>query len=114
MCDQSGHLQILRHLWVIATSNRILVPRDIDTGKACLLPIKITNLQGETFQDVAPTLVQRGDLIESCSKRYWNQQKDTLSTTTILWVKRKKCFFDYTKVKDYLINHSLMNYPLGS
>ena len=36
------HLQAFRHLYVLATEPRVLVPREVDTNKACHVPLEVT------------------------------------------------------------------------
>lgn len=49
------HLQALRHLYVLAAEPRLLLPRDVDSGHPCYVPIKITfqvSLSIEIFSSV--------------------------------------------------------------
>ncbi|KAI9593031.1 hypothetical protein BDF19DRAFT_449242 [Syncephalis fuscata] len=39
--DQRPHLQLLRHLWVMAVEPRCLVVREIESGEVCALPLDI-------------------------------------------------------------------------
>ena len=39
--DNSFHLQALRHLWVLGTDRRCLVPRSVDAFQPTLVPIKV-------------------------------------------------------------------------
>ena len=36
------HLQAFRHLYVLAAEPRVLVPREVDTNKACHVPLEVT------------------------------------------------------------------------
>ena len=36
------HLQAFRHLYVLAAEPRVLVPREVDTKKACYVPLEVT------------------------------------------------------------------------
>ena len=36
------HLQAFRHLYVLAAEPRVIVPREVDTGKACYAPLEVT------------------------------------------------------------------------
>ncbi|KAJ3090790.1 Anaphase-promoting complex subunit 1 [Quaeritorhiza haematococci] len=42
MGDNRSHLQAFRHLWVLATDNRCLVARDVDTREASCVKISLT------------------------------------------------------------------------
>ena len=35
-------MQAFRHLYVLATEPRVLVPREVDTNKACHVPLEVT------------------------------------------------------------------------
>lgn len=57
--DNRYHLQAFRHLYVLAVEPRLLIPRDIDTGKLCwakLSYIKIGNSNFSTYCN-APCLL---------------------------------------------------------
>ena len=36
------HLQAFRHLYVLATEPRVVLPRDVDSGEPCYVPMEIT------------------------------------------------------------------------
>ena len=36
------HLQAFRHLYVLAAEPRVLVPREVDSNKACHVPLEVT------------------------------------------------------------------------
>lgn len=55
--DNRYHLQALRHLYVLAVEPRILLPRDIDSGKLCLCNVTYTTLDGTTFSKMAPCML---------------------------------------------------------
>ena len=40
-CDCRYHLQAFRHLYVLAAKPRIIIPHDVDSGKACFVPIQV-------------------------------------------------------------------------
>lgn len=44
--DNRGHLQALRHLYVLAAEPRVVVPRDADTGRACYAPLTLRRRDG--------------------------------------------------------------------
>ena len=35
------HLQAFRHMYVLAAEPRTMLPRDVDTGHACYVPIEV-------------------------------------------------------------------------
>lgn len=35
------HLQAFRHLYVLASEPRVLMPRDVDSGLTCYVPVKV-------------------------------------------------------------------------
>ena len=41
-CPFRYHLQAFRHLYVLAAEPRVLVPREVDTNKACHVPLEVT------------------------------------------------------------------------
>ena len=58
--DNSFHLQALRHLWVLATDRRCLVPRTVDTHRPTLVVIKVFLLSDTSrsgIQMLAPCLL---------------------------------------------------------
>lgn len=59
--DNTYHLQIFRHLYVLAVESRLLVPCDIDTMRPCYLPVSVTdNALGTTFTRTAPFTLAEG------------------------------------------------------
>lgn len=53
--DNAYHLQIFRHLYVLAAESRLLVPCDIDTMRPCYLPVTVTDSAlGTSFTRTAP------------------------------------------------------------
>lgn len=58
--DNTYHLQIFRHLYVLAAESRLLVPCDIDTMRPCYLPVTVTdNTSGASFTRAAPFTLAR-------------------------------------------------------
>lgn len=66
--DNRYHLQALRHLYVLALEPRIVLPRDIDTGKLCLCNVTYTMLDGQSFSKMAPCMLP--ELSELSSVRF--------------------------------------------
>ena len=73
--DNKSHLQALRHLWVLGTEQRCLIPRDIHTKQVSLVPILITFRDSkESLQRLAPCLLpplQTLDTITIQSSEHW-------------------------------------------
>ncbi|SPO36765.1 related to negative regulator of mitosis [Pseudozyma flocculosa] len=86
--DNRAHLQAFRHLWVLAAEPRLLIAKDVESGEAAAVPMRIqTRLDGshidETDQETAirtstlgfaPTLLPSLDRIVGVSTntaRYW-------------------------------------------
>lgn len=55
--DNRYHLQALRHLYVLAVEPRIILPRDIDTGRLCLCNVTYTMLDGKSITKMAPCML---------------------------------------------------------
>lgn len=55
--DNKCHLQAFRHLWVLATEPRCLVPRDLDTRRPISIPIIVTSCDGSNRTITAPCLL---------------------------------------------------------
>lgn len=55
--DNKCHLQAFRHMWVLATESRCLVPRDLDMGRPVSTPISLTMKSGLTRTTTAPCLL---------------------------------------------------------
>lgn len=55
--DNRYHLQALRHLYVLAVEPRILLSRDIDTGKLCPCNITYVTLDGNSVSKMAPCML---------------------------------------------------------
>ena len=61
--DNKSHLQAFRHLWVLATEARCLIPRDVDTLRPASIPILVTLLTGTELAMTAPCLLPELDTI---------------------------------------------------
>ncbi|XP_046750016.1 anaphase-promoting complex subunit 1 [Diprion similis] len=78
--DNRYHLQALRHLYVLAAEPRLLLPRDIDTGRLCYAMVHLTfqsdNLaSGQEVVLRAPCLLPELNSlrrVELRDDRYWN------------------------------------------
>ncbi|KAL5116779.1 Anaphase-promoting complex subunit 1 [Pleosporales sp. CAS-2024a] len=72
--DSKAHLQAFRHFWVLAAEPRCLVVRDVDTGRAINMSIKVHLKDSTTSNVVAPCLLPEIHLIErieTIDAAYW-------------------------------------------
>lgn len=75
--DNRYHLQAFRHLYVLAIEPRILVPRDIDSGKLCLCNISYVTIDDEVVNKMAPCMLPELNQLKSLSfedNNYWTQK----------------------------------------
>ncbi|TDL26792.1 hypothetical protein BD410DRAFT_741006 [Rickenella mellea] len=108
--DNKGHLQALRHLWVLAVEPRCLIARDVDTKEVVYLPMKIKVKEGpETAatQFISPSLIpglERLLSIKVDTPRYWPffldiannaRHRECLLRSQTLYVKRRTAFLSY-------------------
>ncbi|KAI9678413.1 MAG: Anaphase-promoting complex subunit 1 [Trizodia sp. TS-e1964] len=73
--DNKCHLQAFRHLWVLATEARCLVPRDVDSQHPISIPILISLRNGKKSQVTAPCLLPPLSTISqvsTASPQYWS------------------------------------------
>ncbi|OZJ05747.1 hypothetical protein BZG36_01280 [Bifiguratus adelaidae] len=109
--ENVSHLQAARHLWVLAVEPRCLIPRDVDTGRACYVPVIITvyaddekkRLRERTTSShlvIAPCLLPQLKLIKSIEvsgPRYWkmrlNLQDDVHARTYARSLLEKGCIY---------------------
>lgn len=74
------HLQAFRHLYILATEPRIILPRDIDSGNLCYVHLKVVFIdspyyKNQYFTVKAPCLLPQLSLLkEVCveDERYWS------------------------------------------
>ncbi|XP_041352756.1 anaphase-promoting complex subunit 1-like [Gigantopelta aegis] len=79
--DNRYHLQAFRHLYVLAAEPRVVLPRDVDSGKPCYVPLEIrfknSNIYSNVtcnYKTIAPCILPELDLIEEIKvlgPRYW-------------------------------------------
>ncbi len=111
--DNRYHLQAFRHLYVLATEPRILVPKDVTTGQLCYVPVDITynktkDYDKETYTSMAPVILPELTSLQEIrvkGPRYWSVcfQKDTgwealqnvLSGSGCLYVKQQAGHLSY-------------------
>ncbi|CAE6438834.1 unnamed protein product [Rhizoctonia solani] len=109
--DNRGHLQLLRHLWVLASEPRCLVARDADTGETVYLPVKVkTATQPPIVHHLmTPTLIPDVRALQSIrvdSPRYWpyyvdvagvRAHRENILQHQTLFVKRRTGFLSYVE-----------------
>nr|XP_022333509.1 anaphase-promoting complex subunit 1-like [Crassostrea virginica]XP_022333510.1 anaphase-promoting complex subunit 1-like [Crassostrea virginica] len=111
--DNRYHLQAFRHLYVLATEPRVVLPRDVDSGEPCYVPLEITfkdteDYTGEVFKTSAPTLLPQLDKIKEVKilgPRYWpitfqidknwNTLQLLLKRNGVLFVKQRAGYLSY-------------------
>ncbi|CAK1583078.1 unnamed protein product [Parnassius mnemosyne] len=72
--DNRYHLQAFRHLYVLAVEPRLILPRDLDTGKLCYAHIQVVDLQGVVKEMKAPCIIPELDTLKEVKindPRYW-------------------------------------------
>ncbi|XP_027050305.1 anaphase-promoting complex subunit 1-like [Pocillopora damicornis] len=111
--DNRYHLQAFRHLYVLAAEPRVLVPREVDTNKACHVPLEVTLKETQFYPETvlkltAPCILPELQLIRKIcvsGLRYWpitidlTESNDSFSLLTAsqgtLFVKRRTGFLSY-------------------
>lgn len=105
--DNQYHLQALRHLYVLATYDKILESVDIESGEKVCVPIELTtSASGEPSMVSTPYLISNEmdfSLLRTKSDQYYpieivthaSKRKQSLPTT--LFVKRKPGHLSYLK-----------------
>jgi anaphase-promoting complex subunit 1 len=72
--DSKAHLQAFRHFWVLAAEPRCLIVRDVDTGRAISMSVKVVLQDGVEKEMVAPCLLPELHTIERLETKdvaYW-------------------------------------------
>ena len=80
--DNKSHLQAFRHLWVLATEARCLIPRDVDTLRPVSVPILVTLRTGSELAMTAPCLLPEIDTVakvQTQDPEYWQVTLDLAS-----------------------------------
>lgn len=111
--DNRYHLQAFRHLYVLAAEPRVLVPREVDSNKACHVPLEVTMKESQFYPETilkltAPCILPELQLIKKirvAGLRYWpvtiDFTKDKSSACLVasnlgtLFVKRRIGFLPY-------------------
>jgi anaphase-promoting complex subunit 1 len=108
--DNKSHLQAFRHFWVLATENRCLIARDIDTNRPVSIPLSISLKKGIQTGGHAPCLLPEMDQIASIatsSREYWNLVLDfernpdhlkALKSVQTIFVRRRPAYDASTAV----------------
>ena len=120
--DNNTHLQALRHFWVLAVEHRLLITKDVDTGEACCVPLKISlKEQSDVEIDastsvpfVAPVFLPPLEFVEEIMidvPRYWKRRITAYELQTaeyrkyegfVIWVKRKTGHLTYLQVHSFI------------
>ncbi|XP_050663661.1 anaphase-promoting complex subunit 1-like [Leptidea sinapis] len=72
--DNRYHLQAFRHLYVLAVEPRLILPRDIDSGKLCYANVQVVDLQGAVRELRAPCIIPELSTLREVrvdDPRYW-------------------------------------------
>lgn len=67
-------MQAFRHLYVLATEPRLLIPRDISSGTLCYVNLKVVTIDNKTIGMRAPCLLPEIEKIKEVridDSRYW-------------------------------------------
>ncbi|XP_053374220.1 anaphase-promoting complex subunit 1-like [Mercenaria mercenaria] len=113
--DNRYHLQAFRHLYVLAAELRTMLPRDVDTGFPCYVPIEIRfkdteHYFNESYKTSAPCILPELDLLQEIKilgPRYWpivfhkdknwNSLKLLLKHNGTLYVKQRAGHLSYVE-----------------
>jgi hypothetical protein len=116
--DNRAHIQAARHLWVLAVEPRCLIARDVETGDAAFLPLKLRVFERDPARSpsagsarshmlVSPTLMPEIPLVNMIrvdSPRYWpitlnlgsnEAHRATFLRARTLFVKRRAGHLSY-------------------
>ncbi|XP_013191577.1 anaphase-promoting complex subunit 1 [Amyelois transitella] len=72
--DNRYHLQAFRHLYVLAVEARLILPRDLSTGKLCYAHIQVIDLSGAVKEMKAPCIIPELETLKEVKindPRYW-------------------------------------------
>ena len=108
--DNRYHLQALRHFWILATQNRCLVSRDVQTGELQSVQVDVVFRDGaKSLGLTTPALLPEFELIERIqvrTARYWELDISPANLVMrrgacCIYVKRKLGYLSYSKVRFY-------------
>ncbi|KAI8431904.1 hypothetical protein MSG28_004457 [Choristoneura fumiferana] len=72
--DNRYHLQAFRHLYVLAVEPRLILPRDLSTGKLCYAHLQVIDLAGAVTEMKAPCIIPELNTLREVrisDPRYW-------------------------------------------
>ncbi|KAJ0176308.1 hypothetical protein K1T71_008482, partial [Dendrolimus kikuchii] len=106
--DNRYHLQAFRHLYVLAVEPRLLLPRDLATGKLCYAHIQVIDLQGVVKEMKAPCILPELNTLREVKindprywaitfqrDRNWDQLKTLLEYTWCIDIKQRAGCLSY-------------------
>ncbi|XP_044258257.1 anaphase-promoting complex subunit 1 [Tribolium madens] len=115
--DNRYHLQAFRHLYVLAVEPRLIIPKDVHSGKCCYASLSVVKLDGTKSFVKAPGIIPDLSMLKEVSiedERYWpvvfkrsknwNSLMTILSTNGFVEVKQKAGCLSY--IADKLGYHS--------
>ncbi|KAF5270424.1 hypothetical protein FQR65_LT05612 [Abscondita terminalis] len=97
--DNRYHLQAFRHLYVLAVEPRLIIPKDVSTGRICYASLKVVYLDGSHLFLKSPCLIPDLNLLAKVSvedERYWGK---LLTSTGLIEVKQRAGCLSYVEDK---------------
>jgi len=97
--DNRYHSQALRHMYILATENRLIETIDIDTNETCHVPIEVETIHGDVLKKLSPCLIPEVHLIKKITTQ--NDRYYPLTITNfplkshIIYVKKKSGYLPY-------------------
>ncbi|XP_045484614.1 anaphase-promoting complex subunit 1 [Pieris rapae] len=108
--DNRYHLQAFRHLYVLAVENRLVLPRDIDSGSLCYAFIQVIDVDNYLREYKAPCIIPELNqlkVVKIDDTRYWpilferdrnwDQLKTFLEYTWCIDIKQRAGCLPYSK-----------------
>ncbi|ERL85403.1 hypothetical protein D910_02823 [Dendroctonus ponderosae] len=106
------HFQAFRHLYVLAVEPRLVIPKDVISGKICYAALRLVKLDGKELTVKGPGLIPDVNSLRKVivdDKRYWpvvfergrnwDRLNKILSTTGCIEVKQRAGCLSYLKDK---------------
>ncbi|KAK4883598.1 hypothetical protein RN001_006917 [Aquatica leii] len=110
--DNRYHLQAFRHLYVLAVEPRLIIPKDVSTGRICYANLKVVYLDGSHLFLKGPCLIPDLNLLAKISiedERYWcvefdrgrnwDQLQKLLTSSGLIEVKQRAGCLSYVEDK---------------
>ncbi|XP_019754293.2 anaphase-promoting complex subunit 1 [Dendroctonus ponderosae] len=110
--DNRYHFQAFRHLYVLAVEPRLVIPKDVISGKICYAALRLVKLDGKELTVKGPGLIPDVNSLRKVivdDKRYWpvvfergrnwDRLNKILSTTGCIEVKQRAGCLSYLKDK---------------